>query len=110
MRLTLQAGQLLCGIYAALPAAAGWLSFAHFLANWGFREAVLFLVLMNIFLARSLIFSFLVLLLDCLALQDFKLVNLLPQILPFLPGDGVLGCLTGTSKGRGVGRGADEAL
>lgn len=82
----------------------------HFLANWGFREAVLFLVLMNIFLARSLIFSFLVFLLDCLALQDFKLVNLLPQILPFLPGDGVLGCLTGTSKGRGVGRGADEAL
>ena len=32
----------------------------HFLANWGFGEAVLFLVPMNIFLARSLIFSFLV--------------------------------------------------
>lgn len=39
-----------------------------------------------------------------------SLINLFRQILPFLPGDGVLGCLTGTSEGWGVGRAADEAL
>lgn len=51
----------------------------HFLANWGFREAVLFLVLMNIFLARSLIFSFLVFLLDCLALRILSLLTSSPK-------------------------------
>ena len=39
-----------------------------------------------------------------------SLINLFHQILPFLPGDDVLGCLTGTSEGWGVERAADKVL
>lgn len=47
--------------------------------------------------------------LDCLVFQDFSLINLFPETLPFLPGDGVLGSLMGTSEGHGTERGTDNA-
>ena len=94
MHLTLHTGWLGSGIDVVLPAAVSWFSFAPFPCQLGLRRS-------NSFSGADEYFSspeFNFFLLSFAGLTDLcfgilSLINLFPQIVPFLPGDGVLGCL-----------------